>query len=122
MWALPGASPPPLKNVEEVAGRYVYWTQTDERGMAVKLLGRGTYGSVYLGKDKKTGQLVAVKVTTTNEQHLFKHIDNELKISKDLNHPNLVRCLETEVRKTGLNRELTERDALVAFAQPHCDV
>lgn len=88
------ALPPGLKNLEEVGGRYVYYTN----GKQAMVLGQGTYGTVYLGKDTTTDTPVAVKVTTTNEIHLFKHIDNELKISKDLNHPNLVRCLATEVR------------------------
>ena len=60
------------------------------------LLGKGSYGSVFLGLIPNTSQLLAVKVMMVAKEDNNNHMDqvrNELNLMKNLNHPNLVRCL-----------------------------
>lgn len=55
-------------------------------------VGKGTYGSVYLGADKVTGDVVALKrINTEQEENGFPITAiREVKILKALNHPNVV--------------------------------
>lgn len=57
-----------------------------------KQVGKGTYGSVYLGADKVTGDIVALKrINTEQEENGFPITAlREVKILKALNHPNIV--------------------------------
>ncbi|XP_070565821.1 cyclin-dependent kinase 12-like [Ptychodera flava] len=60
----------------------------------ISQIGEGTYGQVYKAKDKGTGELVALKkVRTDNEKEGFPITAvREIKILRQLNHPNIV-CL-----------------------------
>lgn len=59
-------------------------------------VGEGTYGQVYKAKDKITGELVALKkVRTDNEKEGFPITAvREIKILRQLNHPNIVNLKE----------------------------
>ncbi|XP_005387050.1 PREDICTED: sperm motility kinase 2B-like [Chinchilla lanigera] len=56
-------------------------------------LGRGGFGTVLLAEHRGTGMLVAVKVLEKNKLKLTS-TTSEVKILKDLQHPNIVQLLE----------------------------
>uniref|UniRef100_M4B398 Cyclin-dependent kinase 2 homolog n=1 Tax=Hyaloperonospora arabidopsidis (strain Emoy2) TaxID=559515 RepID=M4B398_HYAAE len=73
------------------------------RGMDVyeklECIGAGTYGQVYMAKDKATGEVVAIKkIRSLNEvQGLPVTTIREIKVLKCLSHPNLVELKEVVV-------------------------
>jgi len=64
-------------------------------------VGQGTYGSVFVGKDKGTGDIVALKrINTEQEENGFPITAiREVKILKALNHSNVVNLLEIVTSK-----------------------
>ena len=64
-------------------------------------VGQGTYGEVYLAKEKATGQMVALKkVRMDNEKEGFPITAiREIKILKALNHPNIINLIEVVTSK-----------------------
>ena len=58
-----------------------------------KLLGKGTYGSVYLATYRKTGKQEAVKIIHLDllNSYQMRKIDNEIVILKCLDHPNIIK-------------------------------
>lgn len=65
-----------------------------ERFTTVKMTGKGTFGTVHLGREKSTGQQVAIKRVIQDPR--FRN--RELNIMKDLSklhHPNIVRLLSS---------------------------
>ncbi|KAI9912221.1 hypothetical protein PsorP6_008943 [Peronosclerospora sorghi] len=65
----------------------------------LECIGAGTYGQVYMAKDKATGEVVAIKkIRSLNEvQGLPVTTIREIKVLKCLNHPNLVELKEVVV-------------------------
>jgi len=69
----------------------IHWRQGE-------LLGSGSFGKVYAGQDASTGQIFAVKVARIRprdgmDQTFCAKLQDELKICRDLRHPNIVSCL-----------------------------
>lgn len=64
-------------------------------------VGQGTYGSVFVGEDKVTGEIVALKrINTEQEENGFPITAiREVKILKALSHPNIVTLLEVVTSK-----------------------
>eukprot|EP00586_Coscinodiscus_wailesii_P023634 CAMPEP_0172496908 /NCGR_PEP_ID=MMETSP1066-20121228/94672_1 /TAXON_ID=671091 /ORGANISM="Coscinodiscus wailesii, Strain CCMP2513" /LENGTH=491 /DNA_ID=CAMNT_0013269455 /DNA_START=493 /DNA_END=1968 /DNA_ORIENTATION=- len=64
-------------------------------------VGQGTYGSVFMGSDKKTGEIVALKrINTEQEENGFPITAiREVKILKALNHTNIVKLKEIVTSK-----------------------
>lgn len=70
------------------------------------LIGKGTYGRVYLALNATTGDMIAVKQvempTTDSDREDVKHIGmidalkGEIALLKDLDHPNVVAYLGWE--------------------------
>ena len=62
----------------------------------IQQVGQGTYGSVFMGKDKITHEIVALKrINTDQEENGFPITAlREVKILKALNHPNIVALKE----------------------------
>ncbi|XP_031556773.1 cyclin-dependent kinase 12-like [Actinia tenebrosa] len=62
----------------------------------IEQIGEGTYGQVYKAKDKITGELVGMKkVRTDNEKEGFPITAvREIKILRQLNHPNIINLKE----------------------------
>lgn len=54
-------------------------------------LGRGSYGSVYKGRDLETGHVVAVKVIPLSFQDEMDSIQQEIQMLRDCKHPNVVK-------------------------------
>jgi serine/threonine protein kinase len=76
-------------------GDYRYATQ-DASGHRISPLGKGSYGTVWLGEHKVTKELVAVKQSVNLDPAYNKFIDNELSIHRNIQHPNLVRCYHVD--------------------------
>lgn len=67
-----------------------------------KLLGRGTYGSVYEATNRETGSLCALKEVDvipddTKSSECIRQLEQEIKILRNLEHPNIVQYLGSEV-------------------------
>lgn len=64
-------------------------------------VGEGTYGSVFVGKDKKSGDIVALKrINTAQEENGFPITAlREVKILKALHHDNIVNLKEIVTSK-----------------------
>lgn len=68
-----------------------------------QLIGKGTYGRVYLGMNATTGEFLAVKQVEVNQKHsqndkekiaeLVKALDLEIQTMQHLDHPNVVQYL-----------------------------
>lgn len=63
--------------------------------MRYKICLSGTYGVVYKGRNKKTGQVVAMKkIRLENEDEgIPSTAIREISLLKELQHPNIVRCV-----------------------------
>ena len=59
-------------------------------------VGEGTYGVVYKGKDKLTGEIRALKKIRLEqeEEGVPSTAIREISLLKELNHVNVVRCVE----------------------------
>ncbi|KAJ8949190.1 hypothetical protein NQ318_021683, partial [Aromia moschata] len=57
-----------------------------------KKIGEGTYGVVYKGKNKKTGELVAMKKIrlVSDDEGVPSTAIREISLLKELRHPNIV--------------------------------
>ena len=62
-----------------------------------EILGKGAFGTVYLGLNQQTGELMAVKQLNTNEvsQKELATLEHEIEILTGLVHPNIVQYLGT---------------------------
>ena len=75
---------------------FLGWAMESEIGRyeIIRRLGRGSQGSVYLGRDPRLDRLVAVKVLTANDAELNKVAEDgtplEARMSSKLKHPNIV--------------------------------
>ena len=61
----------------------------------VEKLGSGTLGAVYLAKDKATHERVAVKAIKKTNISDVESFRNEISILRSLDHPNIIKLLET---------------------------
>ncbi|KAG9072087.1 Suppressor of Sensor Kinase (SLN1) [Linnemannia hyalina] len=66
-----------------------------------KYIGSGTFGTVYLGTNSDTGELIAVKEIRFQNasMSLVNSIHDEMKVMKMLHHPNIVRYDNIEVHR-----------------------
>lgn len=83
----------------------------------VEKLAEGGMGTVYKGRHRSTGQLVAVKIVPPHMAHnpvLQKRFENEFRAASSLDHPNIVRALEygTDDGRPFLVMEFVEGESL----------
>ncbi|EPS61661.1 hypothetical protein M569_13134, partial [Genlisea aurea] len=87
------SKPPCMKKGLLLLGRY-------EQG---KLLGHGTFAKVYVAKDVKTGESVAIKVIDKEKVlkvGLIAHVKREISILRRVRHPNIVQLFEVMATKS----------------------
>lgn len=81
--------------IEKQVTRQNWTTKGDYK--IVKTIGRGAAGTVYLAKNKKNNQLVAMKVMEeslrSNEKAINRFLQ-EAKVHSSLNHPNIIKMYE----------------------------
>ncbi|CAD8095363.1 unnamed protein product [Paramecium sonneborni] len=87
-------------------------------------LGRGSFGRVYKGKDTQTGDAVAIKImdmTLFDDQFMIDALHKEIAIMKQLQHPNIVRLVDTfgDSKQTVLIIELCDGGDLRHFLSRH---
>lgn len=95
-----------------------------ERYEKLSRLGEGSYGIVYKCRDRESGTLVAVKrfVESEDDPAIKKIAMREIRMLKNLTHPNLVSLLEVFRRKRRLHLvfEFCEHTVLHELEQhPH---
>lgn len=81
----------------------LHWTKGE-------LIGQGAFGSVYLGMDTDTGELMAVKqvalrknMTNAKVMEHIREVEAEVQLLQNLHHANIVRYLGTERTEEALN-------------------
>ncbi|GAB2231683.1 hypothetical protein Drorol1_Dr00010695 [Drosera rotundifolia] len=67
-----------------------------------KLIGRGTFGSVYIATNRETGATCAMKEVEVfhddpNSVECMKQLEQEIKVLSQLDHPNIVRYYGSEI-------------------------
>ena len=70
------------------------------------ILGKGAYGKVYLGMNKRNGKMIAVKQVRLSDSETkaqLKNIMNEIELMKHLKHQNIVEFLGMDKSATRLN-------------------
>jgi mitogen-activated protein kinase kinase kinase len=97
----------PLENVQHVSQKTPE-RQPTFKWMRGQLIGKGTFGRVYLGMNTTTGELLAVKQVEVNHnapnadpakvREMVKALDSEIDTMKDLDHVNIVQYLGCERR------------------------
>uniref|UniRef100_A0A4W4DT22 Cell division control protein 2 homolog n=1 Tax=Electrophorus electricus TaxID=8005 RepID=A0A4W4DT22_ELEEL len=70
----------------------------------IEKIGEGTYGVVYKGKHKSTGQVVALKKIRleSEEEGVPSTAVREISLLKELQHPNVVRLLDVLMQESKL--------------------
>jgi hypothetical protein len=81
--------------------------------MKGQLIGKGTFGRVYLGMNITTGELIAVKQVEVNQKaagsdkdkikELVKSLDQEIDTMQHLDHPNIVQYLGCERKEYSIS-------------------
>ncbi|CAD8162029.1 unnamed protein product [Paramecium octaurelia] len=79
----------------------MYWNHDPEEEFELlELIGEGAYATVYKGRHKEDGQIVAIKIIPMVDE-----VDNlvqEIKILKDCQHPNIVSFLGSYYKESNL--------------------
>ncbi|CAH2038517.1 unnamed protein product [Thlaspi arvense] len=96
------SSPPPTTSVEMAPP--ISWRKG-------QLIGRGAFGTVYMGMNLDSGELLAVKqvliaancASKDKTQAHIQELEEEVKLLKNLSHPNIVRYLGTVREDDTLN-------------------
>ncbi|CAE5956930.1 unnamed protein product [Arabidopsis arenosa] len=99
----PSSSPPPPANTVDMAPP-ILWRKG-------QLIGRGAFGTVYMGMNLDSGELLAVKqvliaanfASKEKTQAHIQELEEEVKLLKNLSHPNIVRYLGTVREDDTLN-------------------
>ncbi|CAL1396163.1 unnamed protein product [Linum trigynum] len=93
-----------------------------------KLIGRGTYGSVYVGTNRDTGALCAIKEVDIipddpKSAECVKQLEQEIKVLRHLKHPNIVQYLGSETVDDHFNiyLEYVYPGSISKYLQEHCE-
>lgn len=76
----------------------------EERYKRLGKLGSGTYGEVFKALDKKTNQIVALKIMKPNQEDegISAITLREVSILKSLDHPNIVHLIDVSVKEKSI--------------------
>ncbi|KAG2305465.1 hypothetical protein Bca52824_034116 [Brassica carinata] len=100
----PSSSPPPHPTALDMPPPPISWRKG-------QLIGRGAFGTVYMGMNLDSGELLAVKqvliasnyASKEKTQAHIQELEEEVKLLKNLSHPNIVRYLGTVREDDTLN-------------------
>ncbi|KAK1372226.1 Mitogen-activated protein kinase kinase kinase YODA [Heracleum sosnowskyi] len=92
-----------------------------------KLIGRGTFGSVYVGSNSETGALCAMKevellVDDPTSAECIKQLEQEIQVLRHLKHPNIVQYYgsETVGDRFYIYLEYVHPGSIVNYIRDHC--
>lgn len=92
-----------------------------------KLIGRGTFGSVYVASNRETGALCAMKEVEilpddSKSAESIRQLQQEIKVLSRLKHPNIVRYYGSEIigDKFYIYLEYVHPGSINKFIQDHC--
>ncbi|KAJ1423771.1 Serine/threonine-protein kinase, active site [Sesbania bispinosa] len=105
---LPTRLAPPFANRESASSLFLRRPYGGRKG---ELIGSGAFGRVYMGMNLDSGELIAVKqvliapgtASKENTQANIRELEEEVKLLKNLKHPNIVRYLGTAREEDSLN-------------------
>nr|POE93199.1 map kinase kinase kinase mkh1 [Quercus suber] len=102
----------PVRNVQHV-NKNIPERQPTFKWMRGQLIGKGTFGRVYLGMNTTTGELLAVKQVEVNAKHakadpakireMVKALDIEIDTMQHLDHENIVQYLGCERKEFSIS-------------------
>ncbi|KAK0577617.1 hypothetical protein LWI29_035826 [Acer saccharum] len=100
----PGASPPPQSSMPAVMNHYIEMPTASLKGQwqKGKLIGRGTFGSVYIATNRVTGASCAMKEVDIipddpKSAECIKQLQQEIRVLRQLQHQNIVQYYGSEV-------------------------
>ncbi|XP_054800903.1 mitogen-activated protein kinase kinase kinase NPK1 [Prosopis cineraria] len=104
VFSKPSPASPPLPPITKESSPMIRWRKGE-------LIGCGAFGRVYMGMNLDSGELLAVKqvliaassASKEKAQAHIKELEEEVKLLKDLSHPNIVRYLGTVREEDTLN-------------------
>ncbi|GMJ07975.1 mitogen-activated protein kinase kinase kinase 5 [Hibiscus trionum] len=118
--ASPPASMPQVANKPESLPMNSRW----QKG---KLIGRGTFGSVYVASNRETGALCAMKEVDIfpddpKSAECIKQLEQEIKILSHLKHPNIVQYYGSEIveDKFYIYLEYVHPGSINKYVREHC--
>ncbi|PPS00209.1 hypothetical protein GOBAR_AA20455 [Gossypium barbadense] len=118
--ASPPASIPQVANRSESLPMNCRW----QKG---KLIGRGTFGSVYVASNRETGALCAMKEVDIfpddpKSPECIKQLEQEIKVLSHLKHPNIVQYYGSEIveDKFYIYLEYVHPGSINKYARDHC--
>ncbi|XP_057761876.1 mitogen-activated protein kinase kinase kinase 5 [Arachis stenosperma] len=92
-----------------------------------KLIGRGTFGSVYVATNRETGALCAMKeveifADDPKSKECIKQLEQEIKILSNLKHPNIVQYYGSEIvgDKFYIYLEYVYPGSINKYVREHC--
>ncbi|KAG8384427.1 hypothetical protein BUALT_Bualt04G0116800 [Buddleja alternifolia] len=92
-----------------------------------KLIGRGTFGSVYVASNRETGALCAMKVVEilpddSKYAENMRQLEQEIKVLSHLKHPNIVQYYGSEIvgDKFYIYLEYVHPGSINKFIHDHC--
>ncbi|MED6167412.1 hypothetical protein PIB30_002383 [Stylosanthes scabra] len=92
-----------------------------------KLIGRGTFGSVYVATNRETGALCAMKeveifADDPKSKECIKQLEQEIKILSHLKHPNIVQYYGSEIvgDKFYIYLEYVHPGSINKYVREHC--
>ncbi|KAL7604955.1 hypothetical protein Lser_V15G20224 [Lactuca serriola] len=101
--------------------------QTQNQWRKGKLIGRGTFGSVYVGSNRETGALCAMKEVELypddpKSAECIKQLEQEINVLSKLKHPNIVQYYGSEIvdDKFYIYLEYIHPGSINKYARDHC--
>ncbi|XP_050206940.1 mitogen-activated protein kinase kinase kinase 5 isoform X2 [Mercurialis annua] len=92
-----------------------------------KLIGRGTFGSVYVASNRETGALCAMKEVNIfpedpKSAESIKQLEQEIKVLSQLKHPNIVQYYGSEIVEDHfyIYLEYVHPGSINKYAREHC--
>ncbi|KAI3813344.1 hypothetical protein L1987_18065 [Smallanthus sonchifolius] len=102
-------------------------TPRKSRWQKGKLIGRGTFGSVYVGSDRSTGALCAMKEVEVlpddpKSAESIKQLEQEIDVLSQLKHPNIVQYYGSEIVEDRfyIYLEYVHPGSISKYARDHC--
>ncbi|KZV23102.1 mitogen-activated protein kinase kinase kinase YODA [Dorcoceras hygrometricum] len=98
-----------------------------QRWQKGKLIGRGTFGSVYVASNRETGALCAMKEVEilpddSKSAECIRQLEQEIKVLSHLKHPNIVQYFGSEIvgEKFYIYLEYVHPGSINKFIHDHC--